>query len=129
VPRLLLDLFTGIRGLDRRYQERLPPPASSTAHMVWNWLRTYLQAAPPTPHPAEALRQHRPLTKDGQLWVRVEAVQRFLATTARTKVKAPELYAALRAAGFRGVRLTFRTSKGVRCRYYWRGNFSAPEKT
>jgi hypothetical protein len=97
--------------------------------MTHNWLRAYLQTAPPTPDPAEALRQDRPLTKDGHLWVRVEAVQRFLATTAKTKVTAPELRAALRAAGFRGVRLTFRTSKGVRCRFYWRGNFSASEKT
>ena len=97
--------------------------------MVRHWLHAYLQAAPPTTLPAEALRQHRPFTKDGKLWVRVEAVQQFLATTGETEVEAPQLRAALRAAGFRGVRLTYRTPRGVRCRFYWAGNFPTQEKS
>jgi len=111
------------------YQERLPPHASPSAHIVCNWLHAYLQSSPLTTNPAEALRQRRPLTKDGKLWVRVEAVQRFLTTTEQMKVEAPQLHAALRAAGFRGVRVTYRTRKGVRCRFYWQGDFPAQEKS
>jgi hypothetical protein len=108
-----------------RYQERLPPPASPSVQMVRHWLHAYLQVAPPTPHPAEALGQHRPFTKKGKLWVRVEALQQFLAATGETEVTAPQLRVALRTAGFRGVRLTSRTPQGVKCRFYWRGNFPA----
>ena len=112
-----------------RYEEGLPSPATPSAALARSWLRAYLQSSPLTTHPVEALRQHRPLTKEGKLWVRVEAVQRFLTTTEQRKVAASQLRAALRAAGFRGVRLTYRTAKGVRCRFYWQGNFPAPENT
>jgi len=97
--------------------------------MVRNWLHAYLQSSPPTTLPAEALRQHSPFTKDGKLWVRIEALQQFLAATGKTEVEAPQLRAALRAAGFRGVRLAYRTPQGVKCRFYWEGNFSMREQS
>jgi hypothetical protein len=107
-----------------RYQDRIPIQASPTVRMVQGWLRAYLQATPPTTLPAEALGQHRPLTKDGKLLVRIEALQQFLAATGETQVAAPQLRRALRRAGLRGVRLVYRTPRGVKCRFYWESNFS-----